>query len=245
MFVALKPRRVNITLYGGSQEMYNNLCHNRLGYDRCINSLHQLKDNGIDVKLNVSMVEKNKSDYDQIISVAKDLDIPAEVNSYMFPALRMECDGCRDVDRERLSPQEAGEINQKYMKYKKGLLYKDYVHGSLAAISNYPTSSDGTHLDCRAGHSSVWINWRHIMTPCVLMENPAVDLKTTAVKDAWSEVVDKCRQLPVHAECAGCKLSPICQVCYAAANFEKKVRGNLDYLCEMSRTEKEIFEKNK
>lgn len=230
---------------GGSAETYETLCHKKADYERCINGLHLLRNHDIDVKLNVSVVKKNKMDFDAILSEARNLGIPIEVNSYMFPALRKECNGSRDVDLERLLPKDAASYNQEYMKYKNGVSYFDYVRNSLSMMEKLPSTFESIGLDCRAGSSSLWINWRHIMSPCVFLEEPAVNLRDTTVFDAWNIIVRKVRRLFKHEECAGCQLQPICQVCYAAANYEKMVRGNLDYLCEMSKTEKEILENNK
>ena len=65
-------------------------------------ALKRLKKADIDVKLNVSIVRKNEKDYDEIIRLAQHLDIPAEVNSYMFPLSRPECGSLRNILTERL-----------------------------------------------------------------------------------------------------------------------------------------------
>ena len=42
MFGEDKPRRVNITLYGASNETYNKLCHNPKGFDQTIRGIELL-----------------------------------------------------------------------------------------------------------------------------------------------------------------------------------------------------------
>lgn len=79
----------------------------------------------IDVKLNVSIVRKNEKDYDEIIRLAQHLDIPAEVNSYMFPLSRPECGSLRNILTERLDADEAARIEMQYMEYKKGMTWHD------------------------------------------------------------------------------------------------------------------------
>ena len=245
MFASAKPRRVNVTLYGGNDTTYQRLCHHPGGFDKCVRALRLLRQYDIDTKLNVSVVKKNLDDYEEIMAIAKELDIPVVVNSYMFPALRSLCHGCRDVDTERIDPLTAAEIQEQYVRYKKeseGEDYHRHARQSTFSIEHLTPNPEGIGLDCRAGRSSVWINWQHTMTPCVLMEHPAVSLQQTTVKQAWNEIIQKGQQLPKHEECCNCKLRKLCQVCYAAASHEKKVRGNLYYLCDMAHHEYYILQ---
>ena len=57
------------------------------------------------------------------------------------------------------------------------------------------------------------------------------------VAAAWRWIVETCLQLPPIADCKGCRLHHICQVCYAAAMHEKVQCGSVDYLCRMAHEE--------
>lgn len=80
-----KPRRINITLYGVSNDTYKRLCHNPKGLDQTVRGIKLLKERNIDVKMNVSVVKENLDDLPKIIETAYKLDVPFEVNTYMFP----------------------------------------------------------------------------------------------------------------------------------------------------------------
>lgn len=237
---ARKPRRVNVTLYGGNAETYSRLCHNPQGYSRCMDALKLLKQAGIDIKLNVSIVKKNLEDYEQIIRLARELDIPAEVNSYMFPLTRSECGTARNIQAERLEADEAARIEMLYMEYKKGDGMTRYMHDLKYTLAHTEGAS-ACSLECRAAKSSCWINWQGIMTPCVLMEAPAVSLRHTPLAAAWKQMTETAAMLPAHAECSGCGLRPVCNVCYAAASNEKEVAGSIDYLCRMAKAKARII----
>ena len=240
IFSTYKPRRVNVTLYGGSESTYRRLCHSPQGYTRCLQGLKSLKEAGIDVKLNVSMVKKNLEDYDRIIRLAQESDIPAEVNSYMFPFTRSECGNARDIPAERLDADEAARIEMRYMEYKKGEGMAAYMAGLKHTLQCVEGAAACT-LSCRAAKSSCWINWKGIMTPCVLMESPAVALRGTSLPQAWKRMREAAAVLPVHNECEGCRLRPVCDVCYAAASNEKEVTGSMDYLCRMAKEKERII----
>ena len=235
-----KPRRVNITLYGGSTATYDRLCHNPQGYALCLAALRRLKKADIDVKLNVSIVRKNVEDYDEIIRLAQELDIPAEVNAYMFPLTRPECGSQRDIPAERLDAAEAARIELRYMAYKKGNEMARYMRDlnfTLAQVEG----AQACALECRAAKSSCWINWQGILTPCVLMDRPAIDLRQTEMAAAWRQLTQAVEALPPHSECEGCRLRPVCDVCYAAARCEKETTGTMDYLCQMAEAKKQII----
>lgn len=245
IFGELKPRRINVTLYGASNETYKRLCHVEDGYDRCMNGLRLLKKHGVDTKMNVSVVRGNVDDYHRILELSKELDIPAEVNSYMFPYARKACGAARSqlIAKERLNPEKAGEAEIEYMEYRKGAGFPQYIIDVKNTLK-YTIPQPALGLDCRAGKSSCWINWAGRMTACCVMEKPAIQVAgtKTTVAEAWKQLVAECEQLEKHTECEGCRLRPLCNVCYAAACHEKKVAGSLDFLCKMAAEKERIIQ---
>lgn len=241
MFQRLKPRRVNVTLYGASNETYQQLCRSPHGFDQCMRGLELLKAHGIDIKMNLSIVKENVHEYPQLLDIARQLDIPAEVNSYMYSCTRSTCHPTRDITSHRLDAHQAGWADMEYLRYKEGKNFKAYAQIIAQTLQQEIHASTDLGLDCRAGKSSCWFDWRGRLTPCCVMEEPAVILKKTTVAEAWEQIVTTCESLPKHTECNGCSLRVICNVCYAAACHEKKACGNLNYLCEMTRTKKEAF----
>lgn len=57
--------------------------------------------------------------------------------------------------------------------------------------------------------------------PCVMLDQPAVDLKKIPMTTAWQQLLEEAKELVSHTECEGCHLRPVCNVCYAAAHCEK------------------------
>ncbi|MDI9241819.1 radical SAM protein [Ruminococcus sp. YH-rum2234] len=66
------PTRVNLTLYGASNETYVRLCRNPNGFTQVIRAIHLLKEAGITVKLNRSLTPYNARDLEKIIDFAKE-----------------------------------------------------------------------------------------------------------------------------------------------------------------------------
>lgn len=230
------PRRVNVTLYGASRETYEKLCHHAEGFDQCMHGLALLKKNGIDTKLNVSIVKENLNDFEKILAIGDSFGIPSEVNSYMFPCSRLIRNRIGALS-SRLNAEDAGRIEALSLRHKKGESFYDTIPASLHQLEQAEPCNNPVGLSCRAGRSSVWITWQGIVTPCVMMEYPAVHLEHLSVREAWAEIRRMSCLLPQYEDCQGCTLREICQVCYASAALEKQHYGTVNYLCRFTKSE--------
>ena len=236
LFYEHKPRRVNVTLYGSSNETYWQLCHVKQGYDRCMEGLERLKQYGIDARLNLTVLKKNQADYPELVATADRLGLSSLDNCYMSVFCRTNCSTQLDIPSLRMSPEDVAAVELSHKRHVKGKDFKQYLLDTEKLIQTGESLVPyGIGLTCRAGKSSCWINWQGMMTPCVDMEEPGISLREYAVGEAWAYLVDQCNVLPYHQECSGCKLKAICDVCYANASNEKKCGGSVNYLCEIAR----------
>ena len=177
----------------------------------------------------------------RLVNKANEARIPITANFELTPTCNLHCDMCF-IRMEHSAVQAMGGVRTlEYLRYKKGKDFKAYAQGMAQNFQQGVYATTDLGLDCRASKSSCWFDWRGRLTPCCVMEEPAVILKGTTVAEAWKQIVTTSESLPKHTECNGCSLRMICDVCYAAAYHEKKACGNLNYLCEMSRTKKKAF----
>ena len=103
------PFRFNITLYGGSEATYERLC-GRPMFGRVTENIRALRQLGIGVKLNASMTPYNVADMEAIYGMARELEIPMQLATYMFPPIRRDeaLVGCND----RFTACQAGTLCQ-------------------------------------------------------------------------------------------------------------------------------------
>lgn len=243
LFSRVKPRRLNVSLYGGSNETYQNLCHTTGGYDRCLQGLRLLKKYHIDTKLNLTIIRKNRQDYETVIRMAEELDMPASINCYTSLFCSPTCTSQLSIPEIRLAPEEVATLEIEHLKYKYKANYHEHIKGMNAELTDMESAvPNGVTLSCRAGKSSCWINWQGMLSPCVDMATPSVSLATHSVAEAWQQVVEQCTALPTHTECSGCKLSKLCNVCYANATNEKKYCGDTTYLCAIGQAKRRLIE---
>lgn len=224
------PRRVNITLYGASEEVYTNLCHYPGGFEKTINAVKLLQKYNVDMRLGVSVAKSNQEEVDKIIDLGDALGVPVYVDTYMLPATRE-----RDVPynlQARMEPQKAAQIKIHALKRKMGDEgFAQYVVQTMDKINN-PQSST-SEMSCLAGKCSFTINWQGEIRPCVISSNPAISVFDVGFEAAWEYIVAETGKILLGKTCAGCRMRPLCHTCAAAALLEA---GSYDavpnYLCQ-------------
>ena len=81
------PVRINITLYGASDETYEILCGNPEGFTQVTKAIRLLKEAGITVKINCSLTPYNAGDLEKIFAFCKEEQLIIQATSYMFPPI--------------------------------------------------------------------------------------------------------------------------------------------------------------
>ena len=155
------PTRINITLYGASDETYARLCGNPKGFTQTTKAIRMLREAGITVKVNCSLTPHNAADADGIFAFARENKLIVQATAYMFPPLRR--DSSMVGANERFTPEEAAYQSARIV----GLLNgEDWFLESLQkGLPPIPTetedcpelSGDGEGLRCRAGKCSFWV----------------------------------------------------------------------------------------
>ena len=243
------PTRINVTLYGASDETYESLCGVKGMFTKVDKAISMLKEAGIPMRLNCSLTPHNVHDLEKIVRYAEEKDLLLSATTYMFPPIRR--DALRIGENERFTPEEAAYYNMKRYRLQYGEeAYWEYVERQ-AAVLQPPTgleescmdSRDG-HITCRAGNASFWITWDGYMTPCGMIGEPKVDMHHFSGEDAWRTLSYLCREIALSSVCRDCRNRKICHVCAATAMTETgDFSGIPKYLCENMRAVKELAEK--
>lgn len=172
--------------------------------------------------MNLTIIRKNRKDYEAVIRMAEELDMPAFINCYTSLFCSPTCTSQLNIPEIRLTPEEVATLEIEHLKYKYKANYHERIKEMNAELIGMESAvPDGVTLSCHAGKSSCWINWQGMLSPCVDIATPCVSLAEHSVAEAWQSIVKQCASLPAHTECSGCKLSKLCDVCYANATNEK------------------------
>jgi MoaA/NifB/PqqE/SkfB family radical SAM enzyme len=241
------PVRVNITLYGASDETYGRLCRNPKGFTQVTKAIDLLLEAGISVKINCSVTPDNVDDLEAIFDYCKEKSLVVQATSYMFPPMRK--DASMVGQNERFTPQEAAYYAAKIEsllngreKYLERAGEKKFT-GLLADIQEECMETEGEEVWCRAGKCSFWITWEGQMLPCGMIPDPeAANVFEQSFESCWEQTRQKIAKIRLPAKCKECSLKEECRACAAMVMTES---GNFHtvpkYRCEMAQEYPKAF----
>ena len=251
------PIRINITMYGASDETYGRLCRNPRGFTQVTKAIHLLKEAGILVKLNCSVTPYNAEDLEQIFAFAEKEDLVVQATSYMFPPLR------RDTSKvgwnDRFSPEESAIQEAWINVYQNGreAYLKHMESEEMAALSGDmeedcipvgeetpgngdPEKKEGERIRCRAGKCSFWVTWDGRFLPCgMLPGDNSLNVFEAGFDAAWEQTKAVAAAIRLPAACSKCSIKDKCRACAAMVYTES---GNYhdvpEYRCRLAHTYK-------
>ncbi len=240
------PRRVNVSLYGASNEVYERLCSCANGYDQAMRGIRMLLEAGVATKLNYVLTRENIGEVDQISRISEELGVPVSVSSYLFPPVRKDRKKQSRTNPERLSPCEVAEAQirslecgfpdkQTLRAYLADRLREIDEREQIVRAAEDPLSAFPEEA-CGAGRRSFWIDWQGRMSACGMMTEGAIVLGSNSFQEAWNQICERSEHILVNPTCNNCKYKKICQVCPASALAETgSTDGIPDYHCACSR----------
>ena len=233
IFNEYPPTRVNVSLYGGSEKTYENLCENKK-FDTVVSNIKKLKEMGISVRLNCVFNKYNVDDTEKIYKIADEIGLIVKPTSYMYPSLRAK--GETGDNEARLSAADAAK-NTVFCR--KLTFSEDKLREKAKEMmSLYPPECDpdaeGEGMRCRAGKSSFWVTFDGRMMPCGMMTEPTVSLKDYSFSQAWQLIRSKTAEIRLPAECQSCEYKAVCNVCAAMCYTETgSFSTRPQYICDM------------
>lgn len=245
LFCKYPPSRINVTLYGGSEETYGSLCGN-MSFHKVISNLKMMKSAGLQVRLNVSLTPYNIGDMEKIDRISREIGLQVKAASYMYPPVRV--DGRIGQNDARFTASEAGramarwnQIRDTYDMYQKRaerLMAFETPDEDEVCSDVEAAVQDGVR--CRAGRSSFWLTWNGKMLPCGTMDiDPSYPLRD-GFKTAWEEVKARTAAIRLPIECSVCEYKNSCGVCASVCKGETgRFDCRPDFMCEMMRSLRE------
>lgn len=231
------PQRLNISLYGTSPETYEKLCGDGDAFNKVITTIKKLKEAGVGLKLNYTITPYNQADALKAYDLAKELELPIQPVSYMFPPLRSSC----QAETVRLSAEEAAHAHFNWQKHhfsdpKDLRLFLEATKKGESPQKNNDDCFDscGERINCRAGSSTFWVTYDGRMTPCGMMVEPNIPIED--FDTAWSFIRSEREKIFLPAECKTCSLRKSCDICAAVSYAETgRFDGVPSYVCEKAR----------
>lgn len=236
------PTRMNITLYGGSDETYERLCGVRM-YSRVTENIRKLNRVGIPIKINASITPYNADDIESVFAFAKGENLRVKATSYMYPPVRInECKYGSAPDR--FTAEQAAEY---MVKCKENDLTREQLSLLAKRISvedeRECTGPEGNKMQCRAGKTAFWIKWNGHMIPCGMFPYSGYSVGEIGFDAAWKKVREYTDSIRLPSQCTNCPSRMNCSVCAAACYAETgKFDKRPQYVCCITKTMEKIIQ---
>lgn len=231
------PLRINVTLYGASEDTYVRLCGVPM-FRRVRDRIEKMREAGLSVRLNATITPENACDIEKIYQLGRELGLPVKSTTYLFPPVRREGTGkcaCEDPFI-RFTAEEAA---MQMLRCKEQILSPLQLAAQGIDELNEEDCTDGmgAPMRCRGGNTSFWVTWDGRMLPCGLFPDTGESIEEVGFALAWERVREKCQRLRLPKECASCSLRGSCPACAASCLAENGDTAILPaYICTMTKT---------
>lgn len=245
MFKKNPPTRVNISLYGASDETYENVT-GVPAFQRVHDNIKKLREMGIDVRLNGTFTRLNAHDSADIYNISRQLDAHIKGTQYMFPQVLVGED--YGTNKCRLSPLEAAQRRVEWLKLSySSEEFNKRLRAMVNGVDAFSLSSDEEcgegKVRCRAGKSSGWVNYRGEMCFCGVAGH-GFSIDEYGLRGAWDKVREFSESIRTPAKCENCKYRSICCVCAAACYTETGDFSAVpEYVCRLTENIAQLLEK--
>lgn len=227
------PFSVEISLYGATQETYENVTAVPGSYKECLNGIEILLQRRIPLKLKTLVTKLNKHELWMMKKFAEDRNLDFRFDGLINPRL----DGSREPCRFRISPREAVEFDLADSKRReawKKLCQKSW--GRLGKVDMlYP---------CSISMWSFHITAYGELLACLMAQEPSFSLRQSPFSKCWLELIEEMQSLKPkqNNRCQNCELFGICAPCPAWAKLENGDPNTIvEYSCKIANLLNEVF----
>jgi radical SAM protein with 4Fe4S-binding SPASM domain len=225
----LRPFSIEITLYGRTQETYEELTRIPGSWAKCMRGIELLLERNLPLKLKTVAVSVNKHEVFDIKTFAEELGVEFKFDSMMNP--RIDCSSSPLA--VRLTPLEAVDLDLR------DPARVEAWHALAKTSVARPLPAPGEELqvyDCGGGVSSWAIDPYGNLTICVLSHVDNFNLREYSVGEAW-ELLGNVRRKPATrpTKCTMCGMRSLCGMCAAQGELENRdAESPVDFLCHTS-----------
>ena len=203
-FKRYPPKRIQISLYGSSDDAYERVTGHRV-FNEVYSNIIRLRETNIPLKIAITPNKYMKDDIELLLKKAEELEVPYFINSSLI------------VPRENTGRNKLDLSLDDYIKiYRRTYSRKSSVKNTsdLTELQESShTDSKRYGLKCGGGKSSFAIRYDGILCPCTSLTDIAADPKALGFKKAWEQINNRALNYPLPVECGDCGYLDVCPVC--------------------------------
>lgn len=237
LFREYPPNRINISLYGTSDDTYEKFTGVR-AFSTIMENVKTLREMNIQVRFNCSITPDNVHDLEKIYKIGQELGLYIKATPYMYPQVRVNGQQFGENDN-RLTAEEAARCRvgwsrlrydtDEFMQRARNMKQEIEKLSMPCEIKN-----PATGVLCRAGSTSFWVNKNGSLSLCGMIDK-SFSLKDSSFSEQWERVREFTASITLPAKCANCEYRNICNVCAAVCYAETgSFSGVPEYVCRFS-----------
>jgi len=205
-FKTYKPQKVQISLYGSSEEGYLNVTGHH-GFEKAVSAIRRLMATEILVQVAVTPSSYIKSDYISVLRFCKE-------NGFRYKPGEFSLIGNRDDSDKNdyyLSIDEIVALSSEKALLSGPLVLPEFAPPPCGGFSTEAPKG----LICNAGKVSAVISWDGRMYLCTTLPVSKASVLEMSYAEAWEKTKEAAGEILLGAECVGCPYDKVCPKCPA------------------------------
>jgi radical SAM protein with 4Fe4S-binding SPASM domain len=227
---AHKPLRVEITLYGMTEETYERVTQVKGSYAKCLRGIELLLKNGVPLKLKTIVLTWNQHELPAMQAFAASKGLDFKFDGFLNP--RVDCGANRNAELQ-VSPEQLLKLD--LADPARLLEFKQFCDTHVPKPQHVAAQAPREKLyTCGAGVTSFTVDPSGHMQLCQLSRKNSFELKAQAFKEGWDVFFPKLRDRTwkTNSVCRTCNLMSLCSSCPGSAEMETgSVEGIVATFC--------------
>lgn len=196
---------IHLSIYGARDETHDHITQQVGSYRQTLRAVSILKKVGLSVRLKYIMMKDNISDYEAMLRLGRQLDIPYDLDLVITP-----CDNGHNAPTKLRLPDE--DLRR---------IYRDFLPGTAGLDSKSTADRNGS---CSLGRSHCAINAWGDIYPCIQLPVSAGNIMEQSFTEIWRESpwLREIRDFSIQKvlACRECSLLAYCSQCPGLAYVE-------------------------
>lgn len=204
-FKKYKPQKIQISLYGSSEEGYLKVTGHR-GFEKTVAAIRSLMAAGISVQVAVTPSSYMKDDYISILRYCKENGFSYKAGDFSLIENRDDA----DKNDHYLSVDDIVALSTQKAMMTRQLTPIGCVPPCGGSCAEAPKG-----LACNAGKTSAVVSWDGSMNLCIALPVSKASVLEMSYAEAWEKTKEAAGEILLGRECVGCPYDNLCPKCPA------------------------------
>jgi len=220
------PFKVEITLYGATQETYERVTGIPGSYTHCMRGIELLLERGLPLKLKTMLMTLNQHELQAMRAFAEGLGVDFRYD----PMISAVLDGDDRPKSLRIPAEEVVQLDLQDRRRAESL------RSFIQRTKGYQNPGDNLYV-CGAGQHTFHIDPYGRLCLCMMVRYVSFDLRAGTFQDGWGHFFPQIRSQQIEGDyaCSQCELMPLCGQCPGWSFIEHgETQKPVDYLCQVA-----------